>query len=121
MTVIYEDGSEREGLYFRRDGTPYSGRFRDVVFEWSEDIQNEELKTVKQTELPNGKFAITIWTGICQRVGVLHQHEEPSLIFETIVFPSKNDFTELEIKLHGTEAEAVAGHDKLCKRWSLQS
>lgn len=104
-------------LFFQRDGKPYGGEFRKRSLQWAEDIGNPDLKFVKETELPNGKFVSTIWTGIDRSRGWMEDAPRP-MIFETAVFERKNNFTELVTDHYSTEAEAIDGHEQLCDQWS---
>lgn len=47
-----------------------------------------------------------------------HQYGDgPPLIFETMLFKSKDDLDALDFERYSTEAEAVAGHEAMVERW----
>jgi len=51
-------------------------------------------------------------------MGLDHQYGEgPPLIFETMVFPSKDDMGELDMSRYSTEADAIAGHAAMVEKW----
>ena len=79
---------------------------------WAEKQEDPDYKIVKQTELDNGKFVSTVWLGIDHQYG-----DGPPLIFETMVFLSKMDYQDLDMKRYSSEAEAVAGHKAKCQEW----
>jgi hypothetical protein len=93
--------------YYRKDGTPYP---EDGLMEWAKDFGNDVNRVVKQTTLKNGKWVSTVWLGLDHNYGGGRPH-----IFETMVFPSDNDMGELDQRRYSTEAEALAGHEELCK------
>jgi len=77
-------------------------------------LRDPKYKIVKQTILPNKKWVSTVWIG-------LDHNFSPSgkpLIFETMVFPKKGDFSDLDCERYSTEAQAKKGHEKVCKEWS---
>lgn len=101
-------------LYFQRNGKPYEGTRSEQVEQWGKDRENKNHKHIKQDVLPDGKYVSTTWLGTDHR---LHGDGLP-LIFETMVFDSKDRFIELDIKFHSTEAEALAGHEAMITRWT---
>ena len=83
------------------------------MIEWARDIEKEENKIVKQTVLPNGKWVSTVWLGLDHSFG-----EGPPLIFETMVFPKKGDYGDLDMERYSTEEKSKIGHTKMVKKWS---
>lgn len=73
-------------------------------------------KIVKQTELPNGKWISTVWLGLDMNF----LNTEKPVIFETMVFPKRGDYGELDQARYSTEEEALKGHEKLCKEWRFK-
>ena len=97
---------------FRRDGTPYPDG-QEGLMEWSKDMEDPNKKIVEQTELPNGKCISTVWLGLNHRF-----EEGKPLIFETMVFPKKGDYGELDTKRYSTEIEAIKGHREMVEKWA---
>jgi hypothetical protein len=60
---------------------------------------DEKYKRVAQTALPDGKWVSTVWLGLNHA-----WNGGPPLIFETMVFTSLSDFTEIETRRYSTEA-----------------
>lgn len=96
-------------LYYRRDGSPYGG---EGWKEWVKDFAQFDKKVVQQDVLANGKFVSTIWLGLDHNMG-----GRPH-IFETMVFPKKGNYSELETRRYSTEEEAKEGHAALVEKWS---
>lgn len=68
-----------------------------------------KYKVVAQTTLPDGKWVSTVWLGLDHTFS----GEGPPLIFETMVFPSKGDFSETYCERYSTLEEARAGHERI--------
>lgn len=92
--------------YYDRQGNPMS------MVAWTFATRGR----VAETTLPNGRWVSTIWLGINHQYG-----DGPPLIFETMVFPSKDNMGELECDRYSTEAEALAGHAKLVEKWTIET
>lgn len=90
--------------YYKRDGTPCDTE------EWMRLLSDPEYKILKQEILPNGKKVSTVWLGLDHQFG----SGEP-LIFETMVFPSSGNYHDEQCKRYSTEAEALAGHERIVK------
>lgn len=99
-------------MYYRRDGAPYEGDFEDVIMALCRDFSDPCIQFVKQDTLPNGKFISTVWLGLDHGWG-----DGPPLIFESMVFASKGNFTALDMDRYSTESEALAGHKRLIEKW----
>lgn len=108
---------------YRRDGTPYPEGINGLL-EWGEDIENSNLKIVKQDTIGH-YFISTIWLGLDNSFG-----GGKPLIFETMVFDRSKDRTlelngkkfkslgrELEQIRYSTEEEAIKGHEEMVKKY----
>jgi len=82
------------------------------VLEWGKWFENAN-RVVKQETLPNGKLVSTVFLGIDHNFGF-----GKPLLFETMVFPSKENFDELDVMRYSTWEEAEEGHKKMVKKWS---
>ena len=91
--------------YYARDGTPID------MMEWASLPRTN--KRVAETVLPNGNWVSTVWLGLNHSYG-----GGLPLIFETMVFPNKDDYGDLDCERYSTEAEAVAGHERMVQKWS---
>lgn len=88
----------------------YDRKGREIdINEWGALKRNPGYSTIKQTVFPNGMWVSTVWLGMD-----LGWDQGPPLIFETMVFPSKGNFTEIDSKRYTTEEEAVEGHEEMC-------
>ena len=96
--------------YYDRQGKPLK------LLEWGRKLEDREYRRLAETTLPDGKRVSTVWIGLDHQFG-----ERPPLIFETMVFPSRNDMDEQDCERYTTEAEAKAGHDAMVEKWSLRS
>lgn len=96
---------------YRRDGTPYPEGDKGLI-EWGKDCEKREYKIVAQETLANGNFVSTVWLGIDHAF----DGGKP-LIFETMVFPKKGNWGELDCDRYSTEAEALEGHKKMVEKW----
>lgn len=91
--------------WYNRDGSPAT---EDTFKAW-----RSSEKKVAETILPTGHVVSTVWLGLDHRFGP----EGPPLIFETMVFPSKGDYEDLDMERYSTEAEAHAGHARMVAKW----
>jgi len=71
---------------------------------------------VAETTLPNGRWVSTVWLGLDHSFG-----SGPPLIFETMVFQNRSDMGDLDCERYSTEAEAIAGHERMCAKWSVET
>ena len=94
--------------YYDRDGRPLTSK------EWGAMLERQDKRRVAETTLPDGKWVSTVWLGLDHNFG-----GGPPLIFETKVFPSSTDFTDLDQERYATEAEAMAGHQVMVDKWRL--
>ena len=80
--------------------------------EWGE-LTSSERKIVAQTKLPGGCFVSTVLTGFDYSFG-----SGPPIIFETMVFASDDNFTDLDMDRYSTKEEAEAGHERMVTKWT---
>lgn len=99
-------------MYYHRDGTPYEGTPEDPsgTLAWGKDFENIKLKRVVKTDVKHG-YVSTVWMGLDHSFG-----DGPPLIFETMYF-GKNDEGE-DQERYSTEEEAMAGHERMVKKYS---
>jgi len=97
----YHDYYDRQGRPIT-DSASFAKKFGDT-----------EYKRVAFTLLPDGKWVSTAWLGINHQSG-----RGPPLIFETMVFSSKDNFDALVCERYSTEEEALQGHKRLVEEWS---
>lgn len=95
--------------FYDRQGNPMP------MMEWARRYETRgDEKRVAESTLPNGRWVSTVWLGIDHSFG-----SGPPLIFETMVFESEDDLSELDCERYSTEAEAVAGHARIVEKWSV--
>lgn len=72
-------------------------------------MSNEKYKRIDYTTLSDGRIVSTVWLGLD------HNYEKTGepLIFETMVFPSSNEYAETECVRYATEEEAIKGHKEM--------
>lgn len=96
-------------LYRDRDGHPLT------LGQWAVLNEGISYRFVKETLLSrSGIWVATIWMGV---VDPLEHH-----LFETTVFSRKalNGRVALEDERYATEAQALAGHDRLVRKWAAK-
>lgn len=81
---------------------------------WEEWFETAD-RIVKQETLSDGKWISTVFLGINHGFYI----GEP-LWFETMVFPKKNDFLDLDIERYTTWEEAEEGHKRMIKKWAIK-
>lgn len=87
-------------MYYDKDGTPLD------VMEWGKKIENRAYKRVAETTLPDGKWVSTVWLGLDHGF-----HGTVPLIFETMVFSSKEDMLNVvDMERYPTTEQAEEGH-----------
>lgn len=82
---------------------------------WAKLLDDMAYKRVAETTLEDGTWISTVWLGIDHRFG----GDGPPLIFETMVFASKDNLQERDCQRYSTEAEALAGHAEMVNIWTL--
>jgi hypothetical protein len=95
-------------LYYDKDGTPI-----EKVEYWAKKYEEHGYKRVAETTLPDGTWVSTVWLGVDYNFG-----DGPPLIFETMVFSSQNELSELDLDRYATLAEAEAGHIAMVATWT---
>jgi hypothetical protein len=96
--------------HYDRQGNPLT------LMEWARRLEaSPDQRHVAETTLPNGRWVSTVWLGLDHSFG-----SGPPLIFETMVFPSKDEMGDLDCERYSTEAEALAGHQRLCEKWAVE-
>lgn len=112
---------------YRRDGTPYPEGHGGLM-EWAKDIEDPKKKIVRQ--LFTRRYVIsTVWLGLD------HSFNGKPLIFESMVFKRPGMLARLKQRFfpsrlfsrlgdsleqdrYSTEAEAIAGHEVLVKKYT---
>jgi hypothetical protein len=82
---------------------------------WGKLHNDEKYVRVRETILPDGKWVSTVWLGIDHNWG----HGSP-LIFETMIFQSREDLTVLDTERYSTEQEAIEGHQRIVQSAELR-
>jgi hypothetical protein len=102
--------SSEEGLmdYYDKQGKPME------LLEWGKLFEDFSYKRVAEDTLPDGKWVSTVWLGLNHQYG-----GGPPLIFETMVFPSRDKLDELHCQRYSTEEEAVSGHKAIVEKWAV--
>jgi len=80
-------------------------------------LRDPVYKRVAETDLPDGRWVSTVWLGLDHRFG---SSEAEPLIFETMVFESKDRLIEQATKRSSNENLALVGHDVMvfsCCGW----
>lgn len=98
--------------YYKRNGDPYTGSETEILLAYGKDLED---KIIKQEILPNGKFISTVWLGI--DMNHVFGNGKP-LIFETMVFPERGNYSELDMERYSTEEEALEGHQKMVEKYN---
>ena len=88
----------------------YYNRFGEeiTVEEWGRLADDLKYKRVAETNLPDGKWVSTVWLGLNHSFN----DKDYPIIFETMVFPSQGNYTEIYCDRYHTELEAIFGHIK---------
>lgn len=95
--------------YYDRQGNPISMK------EWAKKFNDRTYQRVIETVLSDGKWVSTVWLGLNHNYG-----DSPSLIFETMVFPSKKNFGDLDCQRYSSKEEALVGHKAMVKKWQKE-
>lgn len=92
--------------------------FKELFSDWY-DLEGNQLKShedymecqrnkkIGYDKTIDGKIVSTVWLGLNHA-----RSGENKLIFETMVFPSEDDYSELYCDRYGTKEDALAGHKK---------
>jgi len=92
--------------YYDKDGKPLE------LIELDKLLQDVNYKRIKETILEDGKWVSTVWLGIDHNFT-----GGTPLICETMVFPNRKDFNELDCNRYSTLSEALDGHEQMVKHW----
>ena len=95
-------------MYYDRDGKPV-----EDTAAWGALFEDRAYQRVARTVLPNGILISTVWLGIDHNFS----GKGPPIIFETMVFDSEDDLTDLDVCRYATEEEALFGHEVMVKDW----
>ncbi len=82
---------------------------------WANLMEDHAYRRVAETTLSNGTWISTVWLGLDHNFG----HGAP-LIFETMVFPARDDKREEDSDRYSTEAEALDGHAAMVAKYTAQ-
>jgi hypothetical protein len=93
--------------FYGMDGQPIS------LEEWGR-LAGSEKKVVSSTELPGGVWVSTVLLGMDHRFGGVG----PPIIFETMVFESRDNLGELDCDRYCTREEAELGHEAMVTKWT---
>ena len=93
-------------MYYDKDGSPME------LFDWAAKFEDQIYKRVAETTLSNGTWVSTVWLGTDHSLG-----NGPPLIFETMVFPTRNNLDEQDVARYSTMKEANAGHRQMIETW----
>ena len=80
--------------------------------EWSR-LLADPAKVLAQTDLPGGAWVSTVWLGLDHSFG-----RGAPMLFESMVFASREDSTDLDCVRYSTREDALLGHDVLVTRWT---
>jgi hypothetical protein len=83
--------------------------------EFNELRIDESYSFLKKDYLPDGKIISTVWLGIDHRY---NKGNGKPIIFETMVFVSDMDYTDIDRRRYETEEEAIKGHERMVEKWS---
>jgi hypothetical protein len=86
---------------------------RITMRQWAR-LTEERNSRVSVSTLADGTYISTVWVGLDYSFG----SERQPLIYETMVFPSENDWHELDCERYSTRVQAVAGHQAMVEKWS---
>lgn len=92
------------GEYYDMQGNPIDMQEWVVLFGKKERI-------IKQETLPNGKFVSTVYLGLDHSFGM-----GGPLIFETMVFPNKGSWNDIDMERYATLEEAKEGHKRMVEK-----
>ncbi len=108
ITWYDRDGQPIEGTEAPADSVEFSVAMQTV----EKLLGDRDYKIVKQDVLKSGRVVSTVWLALDHQFG-----SGPPLIFETMVFESDKDYTDLDSARYTTEEEAIAGHENMVKTW----
>lgn len=92
--------------YYDKDGSRLS------LLAWGKKLEEHDYKRVDESILDDGTWISTVWLGLNHQYG-----DGPPLIFETMVFPSKDNLDEQDMERYSTLEEAKKGHEEMVLKW----
>jgi len=81
------------------------------ILEWGKWFETAD-RIVKQELLPDGKWVSTVFLALDHGLGL-----RKPLLFETMVFLSKDNLKDLDVDRYSTWKEAEVGHRRMVKKW----
>ena len=94
-------------LWYDPDGNP------TTYIEAEKYLSNRKTKIVKQQTTRSGRLVSTVYLGLNYSF-----IQEKILIYETMVFQSGQNLSELDVQRYETRKEAKAGHKAMFKKWN---
>jgi hypothetical protein len=86
------------------------------LMEWGHWIEdNNEKRRVAESILDDGKRVSTVFLGLDHSFG----EESAPVLFETMVFPNKESYGDLDCERYRTWDEALAGHEAMVKKYEV--
>jgi len=95
-------------LYYDRQGHPIT------LKTFGKLIEDLDYRRILETTLPDGKWVSTVWLGINHQFG-----QGPPLIFETMVFESRDNLSDIACQRYSTEDDAIIGHQEMVAQYQL--
>lgn len=97
--------------YYDRQGRPMTleGYIEQLGVDNKSGI---DQRRVAETTLKNGRWISTVYLALDHNFS-----GGPPLIFETMAFDAT--MNELDCDRYSTEAEALAGHERMCQKWMV--
>lgn len=90
-------------LYYDREGRPIA------LMEFARLLEDPAYKRVAEDTLPDGRWLSTVWLGIDHRL----RDAGLPVIFETMLFESRERLNETRMLRACTEAEARRNHERI--------
>ena len=90
-------------MYYDRQGNP-------ITYEQFGKLFNPEYARVAEDTV-HGFWVSTVWLGVDHG----WSGDGKPIIFETMVFPGRNDLSDICMERYSTEEEAIEGHKRMCK------
>lgn len=92
----------------------------EVIFDTEAEIllRDKNYRRIAETTLPDGKWVSTVWLGLDHRFPFFDGKNQLPLIFETMVFPKKGDYSDIDVARYETEEQAKRGHNRMVKKYS---
>ena len=92
------------------DGNPVEEPNLEKWSKWMQDTS----RRVAMTDLASGKVVSTVFLGLDHSF----TEEGPPMLFETMVFKAKDDYSDEYCERYSTKDEALAGHELARKKFS---